>query len=212
MITCRSAPAERTPRPATQIAMLPPPQSPPGLPDIASAKSGPRPTLAAQPPQPVTHVVQPGDCLWRIAERYAISPAALAEANGLSDPDTIHPGQTLTVPVAQLLCNGKPLVTDVPAMVAEGRALAPFRAIVENLGGAVLWEPATRTARAVARGRDIAVTIGSDRATVDSRTVAMGASAELRSNRTFTPLRFLGDALRLTVVYQPGAIHIASAR
>lgn len=201
IITYRSAPAERTPRPATQIAMLPPPQSAPA----------PRPTLAAQPPQPVAHVVQPGDCLWRIAERYGISPAAIAEANGLSDPRAIHPGQTLTVPVTQVFCNGKPLVTDVPTAVAEGRAMAPFRAIVENLGGTVLWEPATRTARAVARGRDIAVAIGSDHATVDSQTVAMGAPAELRSNRTFTPLRFLGEALRLTLVYQPGAIHIASA-
>jgi LysM repeat protein len=201
MITYRSAPAEQTPRLATQIAMLPPSQSAPA----------PQPTLAAQPAQPVTHVVQSGDCLWRIAERYGISPAALAEANGLSDPRAIHPGQTLTVPVTRVFCNGKPLVTDVPTAVAEGHALAPFRAIVENLGGTVLWEPATRTARAVARGRDIAVTIGRDRATVDSQTVAMGASAELRSNRTFTPLRFLGEALRLTLVYQPGLITIATA-
>jgi LysM repeat protein len=201
--TSRAAAPEELPTSATQVAMLPP------LPTAPA----PRPVLAAQPaPQPVTYAVQPGDCLWRIAEQHGVPPAALAAANGLSDPRNIHPGQVLSIPVARVYCDGKPLPSGTPPVVMQGRALAPFRAIVETLGGSVVWEPATRTARASARGRDIAVTIGSDRACVDNRTVAMGAPAELRANRTLTPLRFLGDALQVTLRYQPGLITIASGQ
>ena len=48
-------------------------------------------------PNPVVHVVQPGDNLGRLSERYGISIAALAFANGLSS-SVIHVGQHLVVP------------------------------------------------------------------------------------------------------------------
>ncbi|MCX7624022.1 MAG: LysM peptidoglycan-binding domain-containing protein [Thermomicrobium sp.] len=44
------------------------------------------------------HVVQPGETLSRIAERYGVSVASLARANGLADPDRIWAGSTLVVP------------------------------------------------------------------------------------------------------------------
>src|SRR3989441_2206583 len=40
-----------------------------------------------------THVVQPGETLYRIALRYGLTVGALAAYNGLSDPTVIHPGQ-----------------------------------------------------------------------------------------------------------------------
>src|SRR5262245_34763589 len=44
------------------------------------------------------HTVGPGQTLSRIAERYGVSAAALAAANGLSRGDPIRPGQVLVVP------------------------------------------------------------------------------------------------------------------
>ncbi len=43
------------------------------------------------------HTVVAGDTLWLIARRYGASVSALAQANGLSDPDRIHVGQRLVV-------------------------------------------------------------------------------------------------------------------
>jgi LysM repeat protein len=45
-----------------------------------------------------THVVQPGENLYRIALRYGTTIMALANANGISDPTQIRVGQTLVIP------------------------------------------------------------------------------------------------------------------
>lgn len=59
-----------------------------------------RPTFRETPPaapDPRTHIVQPGESLWLIAQRYHISIAKIVEANQLSS-DTIRTGQLLKIP------------------------------------------------------------------------------------------------------------------
>lgn len=46
----------------------------------------------------VTHVVQAGDTLFRIALRYGVDMEALALVNGIDDVNDIHTGQTLKIP------------------------------------------------------------------------------------------------------------------
>ena len=55
-----------------------------------------------------THVVQPGETLYRIALRYGVTVGALAGYNGLSDPTVIHPGQVLNIPPTGARDRGKP--------------------------------------------------------------------------------------------------------
>jgi LysM repeat protein len=50
--------------------------------------------------QDVTHVIQPGENLFRIALRYGISTEALAQANGITNTAQIYAGQTLVIPGA----------------------------------------------------------------------------------------------------------------
>jgi LysM repeat protein len=45
-------------------------------------------------------VVQPGDNLFRIALRYGTTVEAIAEANGIANPQLIYVGQQLTIPSA----------------------------------------------------------------------------------------------------------------
>jgi len=47
-----------------------------------------------------TYVVQTGDTLYAIAQRFGTTPSAIVEANGLADPDTLDVGQRLAVPLA----------------------------------------------------------------------------------------------------------------
>ncbi len=54
-----------------------------------------RPALAQEP---VRYTVQPGDTLSRIAARFGTTVAAIAAANGLTNPNRIYPGQILTIP------------------------------------------------------------------------------------------------------------------
>jgi LysM repeat protein len=62
-------------------------------------------TVSTAPPTADTpaqsYTVQPGDTLWDIAERVYGDPSKfteIAQASGISDPNHIEPGQTLTIP------------------------------------------------------------------------------------------------------------------
>lgn len=48
------------------------------------------------------HVVQSGDTLWDIAQRYRVSVEELLTNNSIADPDTIQPGLTLVLPAGAL--------------------------------------------------------------------------------------------------------------
>jgi LysM repeat protein len=50
------------------------------------------------PPQACTYVVQPGDSLGEIAQRYGTTVAELASLNNISNPNLIYPGQVLYLP------------------------------------------------------------------------------------------------------------------
>ena len=58
------------------------------------------PAAAAPDYQGGVHVVQRGENLSMIAQRYGISQAALAQANGISNPNIIYVGQRLVIPGA----------------------------------------------------------------------------------------------------------------
>jgi LysM repeat protein len=47
------------------------------------------------------HIVRGGDTLFCIARGYGVLPAAIAQANGLTTPFTVVPGQTLKIPAVQ---------------------------------------------------------------------------------------------------------------
>jgi LysM repeat protein len=50
------------------------------------------------PPQQTTYVVQRGDWLTRIAQRFGVSLWSLLQANPLMNPNLIYPGQVLIIP------------------------------------------------------------------------------------------------------------------
>lgn len=78
-----------------------------------------------QAPGGVTYVIQFGDTLSEIAERFGVPAVAIVMANGLTDPHFILEGQALTIPVVQ-----SPLVRPVSPRI---EALLDEFAAVEGL-------------------------------------------------------------------------------
>ncbi len=65
-----------------------------------------------EPAGGVIHVVQRGETLYRIAQRYGVSVDDLVSANGIADPRRIYPGQELRIPGGEA-APGETLVTHV---------------------------------------------------------------------------------------------------
>ena len=64
--------------------------------------------LRDRPPRPAAHVVQPGDNLTLLAERWGVSVEAIMAANGIADPDRIRVGQRIAAPGALAAAAGPP--------------------------------------------------------------------------------------------------------
>ncbi len=87
-------PATETPIPPSPTPTTAPAETP--TPTTASAAT-PAPTSPPSPSGQVTHVIQRGENLFRIALRYGTSVEAIASANGIANPALIYVGQRLTV-------------------------------------------------------------------------------------------------------------------
>lgn len=63
-----------------------------------AAEAGASEDLGAPLPTPRMYEVQAGDSLVRIAAQFGITVEALAQANGISDPERIQAGDVLVIP------------------------------------------------------------------------------------------------------------------
>lgn len=78
-----------TPTPLPTATPVPPTAPPTAAPVVVAAPTG-----------EVTHVVQRGENLFRIALRYGTTVQAIASANGIANPALIKAGQVLRIPTA----------------------------------------------------------------------------------------------------------------
>lgn len=65
---------------------------------VAPVVLSPAEAEASSNQQQTVHIVQPGDTLYSISIRYGVSASAIAQANGLVNPDYIYVGQQLVIP------------------------------------------------------------------------------------------------------------------
>lgn len=69
-----------------------------GLNHLSGDSPAPSPSPA---PEYITYVIQPGDTLSEIAQRYETTVSTLTSLNGISDPNKIYAGNTLKVPESE---------------------------------------------------------------------------------------------------------------
>ncbi|MBA3873526.1 MAG: LysM peptidoglycan-binding domain-containing protein [Anaerolineae bacterium] len=86
--------------------------------------------IATATPAPVTYTVQRGDMLYRIGQRYGVTVAALAAANGIVNVNRIKVGQVLTIPAAGTTVEAasvqQPTLPDADPSTAVEVAAAPY--------------------------------------------------------------------------------------
>lgn len=114
---------------------------------------------------------------------------------------------SLTVLVA-----GRIVEFDVAPRVEQGIPLAPVRHVLEQTGGQVGWNHATKTVNAQANGQAIQLRVGQSTATVGNQKVRLERPVFLEMGRTLIPMSFLSDGLGLNVQYDPATGQILITR
>lgn len=91
------------------------------------------------------HEIKRGENLGRIAKQYGVTVAAIQRANKMSG-NTIHPGQTLTIPTASRASNAYLLASDqrTEAMQAKARGQGRVKLTHTVRGGDTLWKISTK--------------------------------------------------------------------
>lgn len=91
---------------------------------------------------------------------------------------------------------------DVAPFTENGRTLVPFRFIGEALGAKVSWNQDIKKATYELAGTKVEITIGSNIAIVNGKNTIMDVSPKITGGRTFVPLRFVGEALGASVIWE----------
>ena len=79
----------------------------------------------------LTHTVQKGDTMWKLAVRYQVGTGEIIAANPqITNPDLIYPGQVLTIP--QVDAAVRAFEQEVVRLVNEQRAQHGLQPLTEN--------------------------------------------------------------------------------
>ncbi|HZG88433.1 stalk domain-containing protein [Paenibacillus sp.] len=96
---------------------------------------------------------------------------------------------------AKVSVNGTLQYYDQPAIVSNGAVLVPLKGLFGSLGAQTAWDGAAQAVTATKGSLTIKLTIGSKKAYVGGREVALSVPATVLRGRTYVPLRFVSEAL-----------------
>ena len=84
-------------------------------------------------------------------------------------------------------------------VIENDRTLVPIRAIIEAMGGSVLWDSETNTA-VLTLGRDkITLNIGSETAFFNEEKHTLDVAPKIINDRTMLPIRFIAESFKFSV-------------
>ncbi len=205
---------EELPQEPMAVAPVPTPRLPASS-QVTQPKA-PRPSQApiVQSAHSFRYTVIAGDTLFNLAQRFGLSIKELAAANGLPENAPLRIGQRLIIPArpVSVLVDGKVAECETPAFVRQGVAVGSLRAVVEASGGTVGWSHERKQATANLGPISLTATIGRNTLEVNGESVPLSLAPFLMSNRTFLPLRPLGNALGKTVIWEKGTVRMESPK
>ncbi len=101
----------------------------------------------------------------------------------------------LTIDKTDAKVFGEKKSNDVAPIIKNERTMLPARFVAESLGAKVEWNEEAKTVTITKDKTVIVITIGSDKATVNGKEVALDSPAFIENNRTYTPIRFISENL-----------------
>ena|GEM_PF-1712844 len=99
------------------------------------------------------------------------------------------------LPPIKVYINGNLMTFDVNPISVNGCTLVPLRAILQNLGAAVIWDNNSQTLTARKSATTITLTIGSLTPTINGQVQKLDVPAQIVNGQTMAPLRFVAQAM-----------------
>ncbi len=109
---------------------------------------------------------------------------------------------TMTINQTKATVSGKVVRTDVPPIIVGSRTMLPARFIAENLEAEVYWDADERMVTIVDDDVEIVMYIDEEYAYVNGKSVLLDAPPFIENGRTYTPVRFIAEALGATVEWK----------
>ena len=106
----------------------------------------------------------------------------------------------MTIGSSDMVVNNQVVaMEDAAPYVANDRTYVPFRALGEALGAEVEWDNDARTVTYTLGKTEVVMTIGETTYTVNGEEKTMDVAPEISGDRTYVPVRFVGEALGFKV-------------
>ncbi len=132
-----------------------------------------------------------------------MSPNLVQAASPSPEPPTLDV-VTLRQGVAAAGVGLTAMPLDASTYAKNGRTMAPLRFTAESFGAAVDWSPQRPLDVVIRDGStEVRLTQGSTVAYINGKQVSLDAPAEVKNDRTFVPVRFVSEAFRAQVLYEP---------
>lgn len=118
----------------------------------------------------------------------------------------VVPTAVQAAPAMSIVVNGKVVKPDVLPQLINNRTMVPISFVGEAYGAEVKWENATRTVMINDRaGKVITMKPGNKTAQVNGKAITMDVAPKIIKDRTFVPLRYVGEWLHATVGWDAAA-------
>ena len=110
--------------------------------------------------------------------------------------------EKIQVMEGKLLAKGTEIgFDDAVPVIKSGRTLIPVRAVTETLGASVEWDQEANAVTIIKGETTLVIMLGTYEYTVNGEAKAFDVPAQLISNRTFVPLRYIAEELGMDVNY-----------
>ena len=88
---------------------------------------------------------------------------------------------------------------DVAPVIINGTTLVPLRGVVDKFGADISWDAGKQQVTVKRGDKKITLTVGSDQATINDKTVQLTSPAIVKNGRTLIPLRFVSEGVGLDI-------------
>lgn len=123
-----------------------------------------------------------------------ITASCIADTNTTGEKTIV-----LQVGNSDMVVNGIPKAIDAAPVIRNGRTLLPVRAVVEEMGGEVIWNSELQQATLKYGSYTIVLTVDSTQAIVDDNARILDSAPLIINGRTFLPIRFIAESFGFEV-------------